>query len=470
MKKLLALCLALLVVCGVFAACNDNLHKEITKDTGEDTTGSTAAPAKATALTALLSTPSQAAVWEEIAQSYQKETGVKLRVTTVSSDTYPSALSKQLKGDDAPVIFEWIRTAKDDSLRDAMTDLKGTGFASFLSDTALALRSGDKVQAVPVDVSVFGILYNEALTDRYFALKDKGTSYSSMAEINSFEKLSRLAEDLQKHKADLGIDGAFAAPAYKGKDGSVWQQEVANAAVYAEAKRSDGALDDLAAFLKDTFDFTYSDNVKGLLDLTAKNADADAKTLKNRTAADARNSFRQGKAVFLLDGTDASEALFSDGSTLKAQQVKLLPLYLGADGEETGGLSVRVERALAVNDKADADRKQAAVDFLEWLFSSEQGKRFVSEKLRLRAPLTSFADDERVSDPLTRTALATLGKNGRESVPEVLDRFLPVEGMERVSDYLLSYLRGERGWDDLMRDMRERWKQMWKDGTDLMEN
>ena len=193
MKKLLALCLALLVVCGVFAACNDNLHKEITKDTGEDTTGSTAAPAKATALTALLSTPSQAAVWEEIAQSYQKETGVKLRVTTVSSDTYPSALSKQLKGDDAPVIFEWIRTAKDDSLRDAMTDLKGTGFASFLSDTALALRSGDKVQAVPVDVSVFGILYNEALTDRYFALKDKGTSYSSMAEINSFEKLSRLA-------------------------------------------------------------------------------------------------------------------------------------------------------------------------------------------------------------------------------------------------------------------------------------
>ena len=466
MKKNLAFCLVLLLVCGVFAACNDNVRKEI----AEDTTGSTAAPAKTTTLTALLSTPAQAAVWEEIAQSYQKETGVKVRVTAVSGDTYSAALAKQLKETDAPAIFEWIRTNKDDSLRDSMTDLAGTSFASFLSDAALALRDGGKVRAVPIDVSVFGILYNEALTDRYFALKDKATSYSSMAEINSFEKLRLLAEDIQKHKKELDIDGAFAAPAYSGKDGLDWQERVANVAVVREAQRTDGALDDLAAFLKNTFDFGYSDNVRNFLDLTGKNADVDAKTLKTRTAADARNAFRQERAVFLIDGTEASGALFSDGSTLKAQKVKLLPLYLGTDGEERQGLSVRVERALAVNDKVDADRKQAAVDFLEWLFSSEEGKRFVSEKLRLRAPLTSFSDDERVSDPLTRTALAALGKNDRESVPEMIDRFLPTEGLEHVSDYLLSYLRGERGWDDLMKDVRTRWKEMWKDGTELIEN
>ncbi len=466
MKKLFALCLALLLVCAVFAACNDNVRKEMT----DDTTGSTEAPAKTATLTALLSTPSQAAVWEEIAQTYQKETGVKVRVTTVSGDAYPTALSKQLKGNDAPAIFEWTRTMKDDSLRDAMTDLRGTGFASFLSDASLALRSGDKVQAVPIDVSVFGVLYNEALTDRYFALKDKGTSYSSMAEVNSLEKLRLLAEDMQKHKAELDIDGVFAAPAYSGKDGSVWQTEVANVAVYREAARTDGALDDLGAFLKNTFDFKSSDGVRDLLDLTAKNADADAKTLETRTAADARTAFRKGKTVFLLDSTDASETLLSDGSALKAQQVKLLPLYLGTDGEETQGLCVRVERALAVNDKADADKKQAAVDFLEWLFSSEAGKKFVSERLRLRAPLNSFSNEERVNDPLTRTALATLGQNGRESVPEVIDRYLPTEGLENVSGYLLSYLRGERGWDELMKDVRARWKQMWNDGTDLIEN
>ena len=172
----------------------------------------------------------------------------------------------------------------------------------------------------------------------------------------------------------------------------------------------------------------------------------------------------------MLDSTDASETLLSDGSALKAQQVKLLPLYLGTDGEETQGLSVRVERALAVNDKADADKKQAAVDFLEWLFSSEAGKKFVSERLRLRAPLNSFSNEERVNDPLTRTVLANLGQNGRESVPEVIDRYLPTEGLENVSGYLLSYLRGERGWDELMKDVRARWKQMWDDGTDLIEN
>ena len=466
MKKLFALCLSLLLVCGVFAACSDDVRKELT----EDTTGATEAPAAATQITALLGAPAQAAVWEEITAAYQKQTGVRVRVTTVSADTYPAALAKQLKGDDAPAIFEWVQNADDDTVTDAATDLAGTGFASFLADASLAVRSGGKVRAVPVDVSAFGILYNEALTDRYFALENKGTSYSSMAEINSFEKLRTLAEDIQKHKAELGIDGAFAAPAFKGEEGKRWQSEVANTAVVREASATDGALDDIGAFLKNTFDFTYSSNVRDLLDLTAKNADVDAKTLAKRTEADARNAFRQGKAVFLFDGTDASDALFADGGTLKATKVKLLPLYLGADGEETQGLSVRTERALAVNDKADADKKQAAVDFLEWLFSSEEGKRFVSEKLRLRAPFSSFDDNERVSDPLARTALSTLGKNDRESVPEVLDRVLPTEGFENVSNYLLSYLRGERGWDDLMRDVRARWDKMWADGTDLIEN
>ena len=129
---------------------------------------------------------------------------------------------------------------------------------------------------------------------------------------------------------------------------------------------------------------------------------------------------------------------------------------------------MHVNRALAVNDKADAETKRAAADFLEWLFSSEEGKRLVSERLRLRAPFSSFAAEERLNEPLSRTALETLGKNDRESVPEVLDRLLPTEGLERVSDYLLSYLRGERDWDDLMRDVRARWKQMWEDGTDLI--
>ena len=73
-------------------------------------------------------------------------------------------------------------------------------------------------------------------------------------------------------------------------------------------------------------------------------------------------------------------------------------------------------------------------------------------------------------DPLTRTALSALGQNGRESVPEVIDRYLPTEGLEKTSGYLLSYLRGERGWDDLMNDVRARWKEMWDDGTDLIEN
>ena len=73
----------------------------------------------------------------------------------------------------------------------------------------MAVTKDGKVFGIPYLIEGYGIIYNEELTDKYFALSDKNTDFMSMDEINNFEKLSQLVTDMQKNKDKLGINGVF---------------------------------------------------------------------------------------------------------------------------------------------------------------------------------------------------------------------------------------------------------------------
>ena len=463
MKKTLSMVLALLMLAS-FAACGKKTEPDPTR-----TTENTEAPAAAMEITALLASPAQAEAWQTVCEAYREQSGVTVRATTVSRESYAETLNKKLAEGDAPVIFEVNAQTDAELLKKTATDLSGTSLYSFLSDPTLAHHDGDKALAVPIDVSGFGIIANEDVTDRYFALANKKTSYSSLQEINSFSKLKALAEDLQAHKKELGIEGVFASPAFAESDSSVWQREFANAALVREGKAKGDDLSDVKSFLSKLDMEKSANELRTFYDLWIANGDADKKELQTRTAAEAQAAFAAGKTAFLIESTDSSRSLLSaEGGVLKEEKLALLPLLIGEDGEEGAGLSVRVERALAVNDKADAEHRQAAVDFLEWLFSSEAGKALAVKRLGLRVPFNTFEDGERGSDPLALRLLTALGR-GVKAVPELLDRLLPDETLKSVSGRLLSYTRGERSWDELMRDMKAGWAKLTDMGEDAMQ-
>ena len=62
---------------------------------------------------------------------------------------------------------------------------------------------------IPYVVEGYGIIYNNAIMEKYFALSDRSSQIKSMDEINNFAALKEVAEDMQAHKSELGIEGVF---------------------------------------------------------------------------------------------------------------------------------------------------------------------------------------------------------------------------------------------------------------------
>ena len=154
---------------------------------------------------------------------------------------------------------------------------------------------------------------------------------------------------------------------------------------------------------------------------------------------------------------------------LKDEDLHFLPLYLGLDGEDAMGLTVDTTRYLAVNDKASDAQKQAAVDFLEWLFSAEDGKRFVKENLGFTAPFNTFKEGELSDDPLKTETLRHLTKDGKTAVPDLSRAYPGGTFRTDVGGSLLQYTRGEKGWDDFVSDVKTMWNRAVEAGKDLLQ-
>ncbi len=180
--------------------------------------------------------PEAADTYKEVAKEYEKETGVRVKIVTAASGTYEQTLKSEVAKKDAPVIFQVNGPVGYSAWKDYCADLKDTALYEHLNDKSLAITSGDGVYGIPYAVEGYGIIYNDALMKKYFALDSKETNFKSMDEIDSFAKLKSLAEDMQKKKDELGIQGAFAATSLGSGEQWRWQTHLANIPFYYEFK------------------------------------------------------------------------------------------------------------------------------------------------------------------------------------------------------------------------------------------
>ena len=151
-------------------------------------------------------------------QKYTKqETGVKLKVETAASGTYEQKLKSEVAKSDAPVLFQINGPKGYARWKDYCSDLKDTEIYKHLSDKNLAVTVDGGVYGIPYVVEGYGIIYNNAIMSKYFALSNKATDVKSVDEINNFAKLKAVVEDMQKNAKDLGIKGVFASTSSKAR-------------------------------------------------------------------------------------------------------------------------------------------------------------------------------------------------------------------------------------------------------------
>ncbi len=400
--------------------------------------------------------PEVAEKYNAIAKAYEKETGVRVVVETAAANTYEQTLLSKLSTREAPTIFQINGPKSYSAYKSYLSDLSKTELYAHLSDADLALEKDGKVYGIPYVVEGYGIICNKRIMEKYFALPAKQTTYTSLEEIRSFEALSAVVKDMQKNKAALGIDGVFAATSLKSGEDWRWQTHLFNVPLAYEIEEK-GA--DLTEANFSAFSFSHSEKFKKLFDLYLENSTVPRSALGTKTVADSMAEFALEKCAMVQNGSWAYAQIAGEsGNKVRPEDVVFLPLYMGGKDEKNQGICIGTENYYCINEKASAEEKAAAEKFLFWLYSSETGKKFVSEELGFIAPFDTFGSAEVPADPLAKEVLAYMQSDGVKNVPWQFGVIPSLRFKEDFGAALLSYAQGKKTFSEVVSEVKAKWK------------
>ena len=377
--------------------------------------------------------PEQAQDWENLAAKYTEETGVQVDVQTAASGTYESTLKSEIAKTDAPTLFQVNGPVGLATWKDYCYDLSNSAVYGELKSDDFALKEDNAVLGIAYVVETYGIIYNVDILNDYFT-KDYAV-VTSVDEINSFDQLKAVADSIQENKDDLGVEGAFTSA---GMDsGSDWRfkTHLANLPIYYEYKADGiGATDAIKG--------TYLDNYKAIWDLYITDATCAPTVLSSKTVEDSVAEFALGQAVFYQNGTWAYADLSTNG--MSDESLGMLPIYIGAEGEENQGLCTGSENYWCVNKNASEEDIQATLDFLNWVVTSEEGCTALSSEMGFVCPFKAF-DSYPASNPLIDIANKYVS-DGKTSVAWTFTTMPSEEWKNNVGSALLEYAQGTGDW------------------------
>lgn len=449
-KKLFSLLSVLLIAAFALAACaTADTAAPAAADTGAETSTSGGE------VYYLNFKPEVSEIYDEIAKAYKEETGVTLKVVTAASGTYEQTLKSEIAKSDAPVLFQINGPRGYANWADYCADLKDTELYQHLSDKSLAVTVGDGVYGIPYVVEGYGIIYNNAIMEKYFALD--GAKATSIAEINNFATLKAVVEDMTAKKDELGIKGVFSSTSLKPGEDWRWQTHLANVPIFYEIRDNNLDIKDTEAFRE--IKFQYSDNFKNIFDLYINNSTVEPTLLGSKSVDDSMAEFALGQSAMVQNGNWAWGQISGvDGNVVQAEDVKFLPIYTGMPSEENQSISIGTENFFAINSQASPEKQKLAADFIYWLYSSDTGKTFVTNDLKFIAPFDTFAEEEKPTDPLAKSLLSYMGNTDLYNVAWDFVVFPSQTFKDNFGAALLQYAQGTLQWDDVKLLMIDQWK------------
>ena len=389
--------------------------------------------------------PEQAEQWEALAETYTEETGVPVTVVTAASGTYESQLKSEMAKEEAPTLFQVNGPVGLATWKDYCYDLKDSEIYSYLKSDDFALKDGDSVLGIAYVIETYGIIYNKALLADYCALD--GAVISDASEITNFETLKAVADDIQARKDELGVLGAFTSAGMDSSSDWRFKTHLANLPIYYEYQ-ADG-IDST-----DAIKGTYLDNYKAVWDMYITDATCEPTMIASMTAEDAAAEFALGEAVFYQNGTWEYGNI--TGNEVADEDLGMLPIYIGVEGEENQGLCTGSENYWCVNAKASEEDIQATLDFMAWVVSSDEGRSSLAFDMGFATPFTTFTEEYQAENPLLDAANEYIDA-GKTSVAWCFTTMPSEDWKNGVGSALLEYAQGTGEWDGVVTAFVDGW-------------
>lgn len=379
---------------------------------------------------------------EKAAKEYMaKNPNVTISVQTVGGGSdYGAALRNQFASGKEPAIFniggrqdakDWLAKLEDLSSVNVTTQA--------FSGTLDSVTIDGKVLAIPFNQEGYGLIVNKAV------LEKAGINVDSLKSYKALEDAIKL---LDSKKSELGLDAVIAYPT---KETWVTGLHTSNVAIGQEFKSVVEAFD--APELK----FTYAPQLKKIIDLQVKYGYKPSGDVKSMNSVDyatqVEKEFSMGKVAMIQQGNWAYGSIEGIDPEL-AKNITIIPLSL--EGGKEDSIPVGVPNYWAINKDKDDNTKAAAKAFLDWLYTSPEGKKMIIEDFKFIPAYKGYEVAElQPKDPLA-AAILKYSQEGK-TTPWVFMGYPTGWGMDKLGANIQKYVAGEMPWDKLVEEAKTTW-------------
>ncbi|MFD1030101.1 ABC transporter substrate-binding protein [Metaplanococcus flavidus] len=347
------------------------------EDTGDNGDGGGESEGEASGITIFQSKVEISEQLEEAAQAYTEETGVPVEVIGTTGDDYAQQLQIRLNNQTGPSIFSIQNTEVAERLESYLYDLSDEEFVTNIAPD-MELMLDDRLVGIPYGVEGFGIVYNTEMVDPE-DIQDYESFVSTLEDfnaegINGFG-LSSEAYFLIGHISNY--------PFSLQEDPVEFMEQLTNGEV---------SLTETEEFLR------FGEFMEAIR--------ANTPTPLNTTYDTQVGDFAAGQTAMIHQGNWAAGMLEEFDVDF---EVGMAPFPL----EGNDKLAVGVGSNWAVNAQKDPAEIEAAIEFLDWLHTSETGQQFIVEDFGFIPAMTNIEAGD--LDPLSQAVLEA--SNSGETIP-----------------------------------------------------
>ena len=461
-RKVLSVMLATAMTATLFAGCGSDTSNAGSGDVASTAEATETADSSKTDAAAgggsvyyLNFKPEQDQAWQDLAAKYTEQTGTKVTVITAADGTYEQTLKSEMAKKEVPTLFQVNGPVGLANWKDYCLDLSGSEIYSHLTSDDFALKDGDAVDGIAYVVETYGLIYNKKILNDYCTMDN--AVISSIDEINNFDTLKAVADDIQSRLDEINdefgydLQGAFTSAGMDGSSDWRFKTHLANLPIYYEYK-------DKGIESTDAIEGTYLDNYKQIWDLYITDSTCKPGMLSSKTGDEAESEFGMEEAVFYQNGTWEYGNLTNEdnGYLVTADDMSMMPIYIGVDGEENQGLCTGSENYWCVNSKASAEDQQATLDFLNWVITSDDGREAMAHEMGFTTPFDTFTGDY-VADNVFIQASNQYIADGKYSVTWNFSTIPSETWKDGVGSALLEYAQGTADWDGVVTAFVDGW-------------
>lgn len=301
---------------------------------------------------------------EELAQEYEAETGVEVEVWGTTGDDYMQQLKTKMANNQGPTVFSLLPGSESETMENYLEDLSGLSFIGSIAEGMADTNSEGKVVGIPYTMEGFGMVYNKDLINA-----DDIRDYDSFVKMLEEQKANGVNGFGLSQESYFLIGHILNTP-FALQEDPIGFIEKLNA---GEVKMADTPeFQEFAKFYEAIREYSYNP--------MEENYDKECGDLATgKTAA-----IHQGNWCY---------SMFADYDIDFELGVAALPLC-GNDK-----LAVSVPAAWYINSQAGDAEKQAGKDFLEWLYTSETGTKYLMDEFGF-LPVVEGMESENL-DPLS---------------------------------------------------------------------